>query len=100
MPSFGVSSNFGGTPPAGGILQSSEESIDKEVATIKGATGKTEEAMAKPRQVKNVTIKTKGAAGLIAVVAGPMSSGTVTSAKYSETNDDFGTSEVTTTFYT
>jgi len=99
MPAFGVSSTFGGTSPTGGILQSSEQSIDKEIATIKGATGKTEVAQAKPRQIRTVTIKTKGSAGLVAVASGDMSSGTVTGAKYSETNDDFPTSEVTTTFY-
>lgn len=98
MPSFGVSSTFGVTAPAG-YLQSSERSVDKEIATIKGATGTTVEAMAKPRSITTVTLKTKGASVLGTIGAGTMSGMTVTSAKYAETNDDFGTSEVTGTLY-
>jgi hypothetical protein len=98
MPSFGVSSTFGVSAPTG-YLQSSERSVDKEIATIKGADGKTAEAIPKPRSVTTVTLKTKGAAVLGTVGAGSMSGMTVTGAKYSETNDDFGTSEVTGTLY-
>jgi len=98
MPSFGVTSTFGGTAPAG-YLQSSERSVDCETATIKGADGKTVEAIAKPRSVTTVTIKTKGAASIGSVSAGDMSGMTVTGAKYSESNDDFGTSEITSTLY-
>lgn len=98
MPAFGVSSNFGLTAPAG-YVQSSEQSVDIEIATIKNATGQVVEAQAKPRSVTTVTIKTKGTASLSTVSSGDMTGLTITSAKYSETNDDFGTSEVTGTLY-
>jgi len=98
MPSFGVSSTFQVTAPSG-FLQSSERSVDKEVATIKGPEGQTVEVMAKRRSITTVTVKTKGSASLGTVGAGTMSGMTVTGAKYSETNDDFGTSEVTGTLY-
>ena len=98
MASFGVSSTFGLTAPTG-YLQSSERSVDVEMATIKGATGQTVEAIPKPRSVTTVTIKTKGTAALSTVVTGDFSGMSVTSAKYSQTNDDFGTSEVVGTLY-
>jgi hypothetical protein len=98
MPAFGVSSTFGLSAPAG-FLQSSESSTDIEIATIKGATGQVVESIAKPRSVTTVTIKTKGTAALSSVTSGDMTGLTITSAKYSETNDDFGTSEVTGTLY-
>jgi hypothetical protein len=98
MPAFGVDSTFGLTAPSG-YLQSSEQSVDVEVATIKGAHGQTVEAKAKPRSVTTVNIKTKGTAGLSTVVTGDFSTLSISSSKYGQTNDDFGTSEITGTLY-
>jgi hypothetical protein len=98
MPAFGVSSTFGITAPAG-YLQSSEQSVDIEIATIKGATGQIVEAQSKPRSITTVTVKTKGTATLSSVSSGDMTGMTITSSKYSETNDDFGSSEVVGTLY-
>jgi hypothetical protein len=98
MAAFGVSSTFGLTAPAG-YLQSSEESVSVETATIKNATGQIVEAIRKPRQITTVTVKTKGTAALSTVVSGDMSGLSITSSKYSQTNDDFGTSEVVGTLY-
>lgn len=95
MPTFGALSTFGLTSP-GGYLQesSSEESV--EVATIKNATGGYAEAMAKPMTTKTVTVRTKGEAALADVHTGSISGAlVVTSAKVSESNDDFATAEVT-----
>jgi hypothetical protein len=89
MPTFGISSTFGLTPPDG-------YELSVEVATIKDKDGKVVEAMAKPLVTKTVTIRTKGAADLTNVHQGSIS-GTlvVTSSKVSQTNDDFSTSEIT-----
>lgn len=95
MPTFGISSTFGLTPPDGYEQEASEE-LSVEVATIKDKDGKVVEAMAKPLVTKTVTIRTKGAADLTNVHQGSIS-GTlvVTSSKVSQTNDDFSTSEIT-----
>lgn len=99
MPAFGVSSTFGLTAPNGYLQESSsEESCD--VATIKGATGNYVEARAKPLVTKTVTVKTKGEPDLVDVHTGQIT-GTivVTSAKVTESNDDFATAEITGTQY-
>ena len=99
MPAFGVTSTFGLTPP-GGYLQeaSSEESCD--VATIKDADGSYAVAQAKPLVTKTVTVRTKGEVDLVDVHTGSISGAiVVTSAKVSQSNDDFSTSEVTGTQY-
>ena len=99
MPAFGVTETFGLTAPAG-YLQSSESSTEVEVATIKGATGLTVEAIPKPRTTQTVTVKTKGTASLSTITSGSDFSGiTLTSSKLSESNDDFGTSEITGVLY-
>jgi hypothetical protein len=98
MAAFGVESTFGVTAPSG-YLQSSEESVDVEVATIKSAVGQVVVAQAKPRSITTVTVKTKGNAVLGTVASGGMSGMAVTGTKYSQTNDDFSTSEVTGTHY-
>lgn len=98
MAAFGVTSTFGLTQPAG-YLQSSERSVDVEIASIKGATGQTVEAIPKPRSTTTVTIKTKGTAALSTVVTGDFTGLAITGAKYGQTNDDFGTSEITGTLY-
>jgi hypothetical protein len=98
MASFGASSTFGLTAPTG-YLQSSEESVDVEVATIKNAIGQVAEAIPKPRSTTTVNIKTKGDAVLSTVVTGNFSAISITSSKFSQTNDDFSTSEITGTLY-
>lgn len=98
MASFGVTSTFGLTAPSG-YLQSSEESVDVEVATIKNATGQVVEAIPKPRSTTTVNIKTKGDASLSTVVTGNFSALAITSSKFSQSNDDFSTSEITGTLY-
>jgi hypothetical protein len=81
-------------------LQSSEKTQEVETATIKGATGQIEEAQAKPRSKTTVTVRCKGSAVLSAVPAGQdFSTLTITSSKFSETNDDFPTSEITGTLF-
>jgi len=95
MPTFGVQSTFGLTPPDGYLQESSSEST-VEVATIKGATGQIVEAIPKPMTSTTVNIRTKGSADLVAVYVGAISGSlVVTSSKVSESNDDFATAEVT-----
>lgn len=99
MATFGVTDTFGLTAPTG-FLQSSEKTQEVETATIKGATGQVEEARAKPRSKTTVTVRCKGAAVLSTVPAGQdFSTLTITSSKFSETNDDFPTSEITGTLF-
>lgn len=94
MPTFGVSDTYGGSNP-GGYLQSSEQTEEAEIATIRGANGKIAVAQAKPRKKTTVTLRSKGEATLATVSSGSdFTSLTAVSAKFSETNDDFPTSEV------
>ena len=96
---FGVTSTFGLTAPAG-YLQSSEETVEIEIATIKNEIGRVAEAINKPRSMTTVNVKTKGSATLSSVSSGSDFSGiTLTSAKYSQTNDDFSTCEITGVLY-
>jgi hypothetical protein len=77
-------------------LQSSEQTAEVETATIKGATGRVVEAQPKPRTKTTVTVTCKGSAVLSTVpVATDFNAITLTSSKFSETNDDFPTSEIT-----
>lgn len=94
MPSFGAVS-FGGSAPSG-YIQDSSKDVTVEVATIRGANGKTVIAQAKPRQMTTIVINTKGEADLVAIDSGSFSSA-VTESKVSETNDDFATSSATLT---
>ena len=98
---FGVANTFGLTPAAGGHVQESSSESSIEVATIRNAQGVTVKAVPKPLVTKTVSIKGKGDAGLAAVVAGNFTSGAmrVTSAKQSESNEDFPDFELTGTAY-
>lgn len=98
---FGVESTFGLTAPAGGHVQESSSEASVEVATIRNAQGITVKAVPKPMVTKTVTLKGKGDAALAAVAAGAFSANTlrVTSAKQSESNDDFPDFEITGTAY-
>lgn len=98
---FGVENTFGLTAPAGGHVQESSSEASVEVATIRNAQGITVKAVPKPMVTKTVTLKGKGDAALAAVAAGAFSANTlrVTSAKQSESNDDFPDFEITGTAY-
>lgn len=91
---FGAES-FGVTAPSG-YLQESSEDTTIEIATIRNEAGHTVIAQAKPRSQTVTTVKSKSESTLIAVVTtGEFSGATCTSAKISQTNDDFATSEAT-----
>ena len=99
MATFGVTSTFGITPPTGSFTQSSERTVEVETATIKGTTGRVVIAQAKPRTKTTVTVRSKGETGLSSVSVADFSSLTITSSKYSETNDDFATQETVGTLF-
>jgi len=97
---FGVNNYFSGTAPSAGCVQESSLELACEVATIKGPNGQTRQAQAKPLVTGTVTIKSKGSAVLAYIGSNQdMSAMTITSTKYTESNNDFPTSEVTSTFY-
>jgi hypothetical protein len=100
MPSFGISTNWGETRPDGYVQEISRE-ITAETASIKGLTGETVVATNKPRTVTTITAKSKGNPDLSLIARGDKGVGYfyVTGAKYSESNDDFGTAETTVTMY-
>lgn len=90
---------FGVTKPSG-YLQESSEDKTIELATIRDETGATKIAQAKPRSQTITIVKTKSDAVLLTVpTTGDFSGATVTSAKMSQTNDDFSTSEATYTLH-
>ena len=96
---FGVQSTFGVTAPTG-YKQSSESVQEVETATIKNEIGKVVVAQAKPRNKTTITVVCKGEAVLATIPTGSdYTALTLTSTKYSETNDDFPTSEVTGTLF-
>lgn len=83
------------TPPTG-YLQDSTRDTTIETATIRDQVGAVVQAIAKPRQLTTITVKTKGEFSLMNVGMGDHgSSQFINSAKVSETNDDFSVSEVT-----
>lgn len=97
---FGVTEDFGGSPPSGGWVQEASEEKTVEVATIKDATGVTVVAQAKGVITRTVNIKSKGDVSIgSAPTVGAFSGIKVTSAKVSETNDDFRTAEITAVEY-
>ena len=94
---FGVTSNFGLTPPTGGVVEESSSEDEVEAKTIKDQTGTTCRAVTSKTIKTTVTIKGRGLDMTTAVAAGAMVAGTVkvTSVKNSEANDDFPTFETT-----
>lgn len=97
---FGVSDTFNGTSPSGGWLQESSEEQSVEVATIKNETGVTVVAQPKGVVTTRVTIRSKGDVSIGSTPSiGAFSGFKVTSAKISESNDDFRTAEITATKY-
>jgi hypothetical protein len=95
MPTFGAST-LGGTAPSGYLQESSKEETI-EIATIKGQDGNVVIAKVKPRKITTTTVKCKGDASFVAVAGKGSFSAGVTSAKVSQSNDDFSTSEATLT---
>jgi hypothetical protein len=96
---FGVTSNFGLTPPTGGTVEESTSEDEIEIKTIKDATGTTCRAVPSKMIKTTVTIKGRGLASL-ALAAGALG-GTVKviSVKNTESNDDFPNYEMTGTSY-
>lgn len=95
--SFGAIS-FGVTAPSGYLQESSQE-VTRETATIRSAEGKIVVAIIKPRSTTTTTVTTKGEANLVTVPEGDFQGATVTSAKESQSNDDFSTSSATYTLF-
>ena len=98
--SFGVTDNFGGTAPSGGWRQESSEEQSVEVATIRDETGQTVVAQPKGVVTTTVMIRSKGDVSIGTLPSeGAFSGFKVTSAKISESNDDFRTAEITAVKY-
>jgi hypothetical protein len=98
--SFGVTDTFSGTAPSGGWMQESSEEQSVEVATIKNEVGATVVAQPKGVVTTRVTIRSKGDVSIGSTPSiGSFSGFKVTSAKISESNDDFRTAEITATKY-
>jgi hypothetical protein len=97
MPTFGAST-LGGTAPSG-YLQESTKDVTVELATIRDATGPVKVASVKPRSITTIVCKTKGDAGFVATTGLGSFTSAVTSAKVSQTNDDYSTAEATLTTY-
>lgn len=95
--SFGAIS-YGVTAPSGYLQESSQE-VTRETATIRQANGQIVVAIVKPRSTTTTTVTTKGEANLLTVPEGNFSGATLTSAKESQTNDDFSTSSATYTLF-
>ena len=96
---FGVTDNFGLTPPTGGTVEESSTEDEIEAKTIKDATGTTCRAVPGKMIKTTVTIKGRGTA-TVAVAAGALSGSVKTiSVKNTESNDDFPTYEMTGTKY-
>lgn len=97
---FGVQDDFGGTAPSGGWMQESSKEQTVEVATIKDEDGATVIAQPKGVVTTTVVIKSKGDVSIgTAPSIGAFSGFKVTSAKISESNDDFRTAEITAVEY-
>lgn len=98
--SFGVTDNFGGSAPSGGWRQESSEEQSVEVATIRDETGQTVVAQPKGVVTTTVVIRSKGDVSIGTVPSeGNFAGFKVTSAKISESNDDFRTAEITAVKY-
>ena len=90
---------FGVTAPSG-YLQESSEDTTIELATIRDTNGNTVVAQVKPRSQTVTNVKTKSDAVLLTVpTSGNFTGATCTSAKISQTNDDFSTAEATYTLH-
>ena len=92
---FGVTNTFGLTPASGHVQESSSDQAC-EIATIRNSLGVTVLAKAKKIQTRTITISGKGTVNFGQVSAGVFGDGTavITSAKQSESNDDFPSFEI------
>lgn len=100
MPAWGVTDWFGVDYAPPGCVQESSLEITCEVATIRGDTGITMAAIDKPLRTGKISIKSKGGTGLVPVNTGAQTTEIcVISAKYSQSNDDFATSELEAIYY-
>jgi hypothetical protein len=93
---FATVNLFAVTDPAAGYLQESSEEKSVEVATCKDATGVTKLAVPKGVITTTVTLKGKGTyAPEVARNTSVGASAVITSAKVSESNEDFPDYEIT-----
>ena len=94
MPAIGVSSTFQAliSAPTGTVIQEVEQSLSKEVKTIRNASGVTVQASTLPIITTKVSVKGKGIPALSTVAAtASVTSGTLvtTSVSVDESNDDY-----------
>ena len=97
---FGII-NLHGLSPAGGHANESSNDAAVEVATLRNQMGVTVKAVAKKLVTKSITISGKGTPTFANVAAGVITKGTafVTSAKVTESNDDFPSFELQAVIY-
>jgi uncharacterized protein YccT (UPF0319 family) len=88
---FGVQNTYGLSAPAVGYVTEATRKRTVELATVQDENGVTVKAKAKKLITEDVSAKGKGDAELADVTAGSFSAGVVkvTSAKQSETSDEF-----------
>ena len=88
---------FGVTDPAAGFVQETTETVTKEIATVRDTTGVTRLAVLKGVQTTETVIKGKGASysPAVAVNKNVTGSAVITSAKISESAEDFPDYEIT-----
>jgi hypothetical protein len=93
---FATINLFGVTDPAIGFLQETTETKTKEIASVRDATGATKLAVLKGVTTTEIVLKGKGTYAP-AVVTNTSVTGTavITSAKITETAEDFPDYEVT-----
>jgi len=93
---FATVNLFGVTDPAAGYLQESSEEKTVEVATCKDATGVTKLAVPKGVITTTVVLKGKGTySPSVTRTTAVGATAVITSAKASQSNDDFPDYEVT-----
>jgi hypothetical protein len=97
---FGLTNDTGLLAPTGGIIQECSSESETNVKTIRNEAGVTVAAVTDKMVKTTHTIKGKGV-GLAAVAAGTIAAGVtqITSAKSTESNEDFPEFEVTGTSY-
>jgi hypothetical protein len=87
---------FGVTDPAAGFVQETTETVTKEIATVRDTTGVTKLAVLKGVQTTETVIKGKGTySPAVAVNENVTGSAVITSAKISESAEDFPDYEIT-----
>jgi len=97
---FGVLSLHGLAPASGHAHESSKDAA-VEIATLRNSLGVTVVAKAKKLITKSITLSGKGTVTFTGVIAGTITKGTsfITSAKVTESNDDFPSFEIQATIY-